>query len=119
MYRFSSEKRDRARANAPPRKRSNGNEDEEEKKFKKIQRFRICGQTNTLKAIKESEGSHRIEGAHAAKTPSRVNEDDGSVISPGVLYVYISSIYSLYLNIQKLKNALSTPPKKETERREE
>ena len=96
MYRFSSEKRDRARANAPPRKRGNGNDDEEEKKFKKIQRFRICGQTNTLKAIKESEGSHRIEGAHAAKTLSRVNEDDGSVISPGVLTVYIFYLFIVF-----------------------
>ena len=48
------------------------------------------------KATKESEGSHRIEGAHAAKTLSRVDEDDGSVISPGVLTVYIFYLFIVF-----------------------
>lgn len=63
--------------------------------------------SNTLKATKESEGSHRIEGAHAAKTLSRVNEDDLSVVSPGVLYIYIYLLFIVnLLNIQKVTRSV-------------
>ena len=68
------------------------------KNSKRSKDFGFVAATNKHleKATKEREGSHRIEGAHAAKTLSRVNEDDGSVISPGVLTVYIFYLFIVF-----------------------